>query len=201
MPNQQLSKTGDLSESTSPQQLWSTSPVVGRSQEFLFTTLPPPSLKSEEFIPINKDGDRLDTYCPYPSPDAMDAYHRRANERKVCNSYHLSGECGDMSCPYDHTDVSNTVVEVLRYMLLQHPCSRAGACRSIKCYMGHICQKPNCKAVKSWQCRFNQHAHSLDLDVAQWVAPSEQNEADEDNQSSASGESFESQSPSTVFFN
>ncbi|KAJ5097007.1 Zinc finger CCCH-type [Penicillium angulare] len=202
MPTQQLSKTtSDLTEPPSPQQLWSTSPVVGRSLDFLFTTLPPQSLKSEDFIPINKDGDRLDTYFPHPPPDAMDAYHRRAKERKVCNSYHLSGECGDMSCPYDHGDVSNIVINVLKYILLQHPCSRAGACRSIKCYMGHICQKPNCKAVKSWQCRFNQHAHSLDLNVAQWVAPIDQSEPDEDNHSSISGESFESQSPSTVFFN
>ncbi|KAJ5247141.1 hypothetical protein N7468_002124 [Penicillium chermesinum] len=167
-------------------------------EDFLFATLPPPSLKSEEFIPINKDGERLDTYCAHPSPDAFDAYHRRAKEAKVCNSYHLSGECGDMNCHYDHSDVSNTIIDVLRYICLQHPCPRGGSCRSIKCYMGHICQKPNCKAVKSWQCRFNLRAHSVDLQVAQWVAPIDQPE--EDHRSSISAESFESNSPSTVFF-
>ncbi|KAJ6145386.1 Zinc finger CCCH-type [Penicillium chermesinum] len=182
MPNQQLAKsTGE----ESPKPFWSTTPVVGR-------------LKSEEFIPINKDGERLDTYCAHPSPDAFDAYHRRAKEAKVCNSYHLSGECGDMNCHYDHSDVSNTIIDVLRYICLQHPCPRGGSCRSIKCYMGHICQKPNCKAVKSWQCRFNLRAHSVDLQVAQWVAPIDQPE--EDHRSSISAESFESNSPSTVFF-
>ncbi|KAJ5724405.1 Zinc finger CCCH-type [Penicillium malachiteum] len=201
MPNQQLTRPADHPESPSPKQLWSGSPIVGRSQEFLFSTLPPHSLKSEDFIPINKDGDRLDTYCPHPSPDAMDAYHRRAKERKVCNSFHLSGQCGDMSCQYDHGDVSNTVIDVLRYILLQHPCSRAGACRSLKCYMGHVCQKPNCKAVKSWQCRFNQRAHTIDLNVAQWVSPSDHSDGDDDNHSSISVESFESQSPNTAFFN
>ncbi|KAJ5166754.1 uncharacterized protein N7482_005535 [Penicillium canariense] len=195
MPGQQLSaKLAD----ESPKQLWSTPSIVGRSQEFLFSHLPLMSLKSEEFIAINKDGERLDTYCPHPSPDAMDEYHRRAKEHKVCNSYHLSRECGDMGCQYDHSDVSDTIIEVLRYILLQHPCPRGGACRSIKCYMGHLCQKPNCKAVKSWQCRFNQRAHSLDIQVSQWVTPVEQPDGE---QSSISGDSFEgTTSPSTINF-
>lgn len=185
MPGQTLSaKPAD----ESPKQLWSTPTIVGRSQEFLSTHLPPMSLKAEDFIAVNKDGERLDTYCPHPSADAMDEYHRRAKEHKVCNSYHLSGECGDMSCQYDHSDVSDTIVEVLRYILRQHPCPLAGACRSIKCYMGHLCQKPNCKAVKSWQCRFNHRAHTLDLQVSQWVAPVEQAEGE---QSSMSGDSHE----------
>ncbi|KAJ5915577.1 hypothetical protein N7466_011510 [Penicillium verhagenii] len=201
LPNQQLAKSAD-SESPSPKQLWSSPTVVGRSLEYLTTMLPPHSLKCEEFIPINKDGDRLDTYCPHPAAEAFDEYHRRAKEHRVCNSYHLSGECGDMGCQYDHSDVSNTIIEVLRYILLQHPCSRAGACRSIKCYLGHICQKPNCKAVKSWQCRFNHRTHTLDLQVSQWVAPVDQVDADEDHDasSSISGESFQSQSPSNLTY-
>jgi hypothetical protein len=195
MPSQTLSaKPAD----ESPKQLWSTQTIVGRSQEFLVTHLPPISLKSQDFIAINKDGERIDTYCPHPSPDAMDEYHRRAKDRKVCNSYHLSGECGDMSCQYDHSDVSDTIVEVLRYILRQHPCTKAGSCRSIKCYVGHLCQKPNCKAVKSWQCRFNHRAHTLDLQVSQWVSPVEQSEGE---QSSLSGDSNEgTSSPNTLFF-
>lgn len=195
MPSQTLSaKPAD----ESPKQLWSAPTIVGRSQEFLFTHLPPISLKSQDFIPVNKDGERVDTYCPHPSPDAMDEYHRRAKEHKVCNSYHLSGECGDMSCQYDHSDVSDTIVEVLRYILRQHPCTQAGSCRSIKCYMGHLCQKPNCKAVKSWQCRFNHRAHTIDLQVSQWVSPVEHSEGE---QSSSSGDSNEDTfSPGTLIF-
>ncbi|KAJ5082237.1 Zinc finger CCCH-type [Penicillium argentinense] len=176
MPNQQLPKPGD----ESPKQLWSAPHTVGRSQEFLSTELPPNNGKSNEYIPVNESGERLDTYCPQPSSDALDEYHRRAKSAKVCNSYHLSGECGDMSCPYDHSEVSDEIVEVLRYIVLQHPCSKAGACRSIKCYLGHLCQKPNCKGVKSWQCRFNHRAHTLDLKVAQWVVPVDTEYADFD---------------------
>ncbi|KAJ5544183.1 hypothetical protein N7494_005462 [Penicillium frequentans] len=196
-PNQQLAKSAD-SDSSSPKPLWSSPAVVGRSQEFLAATLPTHSLEFEEYIPINKDGDRLDTYCPHPSPEAFAEYHRRAKRHRVCNSFHLSGECGDMDCQYDHSHVSNTIIEVLRYILLQHPCSRAGACRFIKCFWGHICQTPNCKAIKTFQCRFNHRTHSLDLQVAQWVASVENARADDDRdyQSIISSESFQSQPPS-----
>jgi hypothetical protein len=189
MPSQSLNhhpSSKHSSASDSPKQLWSSPTVVGRSEDFLRSMLPLPSIKTEEFIPVNKDGDRIDPYYPHPSPEAFDEYHARAKEHKVCNSYHLSGECGDMSCTYDHSDVSNVIIDVLRYMLLQHPCSRAGACRSIKCYMGHLCQKPGCKAVKSWQCRFNQAAHTLDLQTARWDVPSDQSQIDQWSVSDAS---------------
>ncbi|KAJ5180585.1 Zinc finger CCCH-type [Penicillium capsulatum] len=195
MPNQELTaKSGE----DSPTKLWSVPPILGRSLEYLSATLPHPGLQSENSIPINKDGERLDLFCPHPSSEAMDRYHRRAKEHKVCNSYHLSGECGDMSCQYDHSDVSDTIIEVLRYILLQHPCPRATTCRSIKCYMGHLCQKPNCKAVKSWQCRFNHRAHTMDLKLSQWVPPVEQIDGE---QSSISGDSYDRESSSPgVFF-
>ncbi|OKP09494.1 hypothetical protein PENSUB_5143 [Penicillium subrubescens] len=195
MPGQTLSVTP---ADESPKQLWSTPTTVGRSKEFLFTHLPPMSLKAEGRIAVNKDGERLDTYCPHPSMDAMDEYHHRAKEHKVCNSYHLSGECGDKSCLYDHSDVSDTIFEALRYILRQHPCPRAGACRSIKCYKGHLCQKPNCRPVGGWPCRFDYRAHILDLKVSQLVPPVAQAEEE---QSQVSGDSHEgTSSPGTLIF-
>lgn len=185
MPNQQLPKPAD----ESPKKLWSTPTIVGRPLELFAATLPSRA-EAEDYIPVNKDRDRLDAYCPHPSADAMDRYHRRAKEAKVCNSYHLSGECGDMSCLYDHGDVSDTIIEVLRYLSLQHPCTKGGACRSIKCYLGHICQKPNCKAVKSWQCRFNHRAHILDLNTDKWITPIEQNDVENSPSLSLSDESI-----------
>lgn len=194
MPTQQVSQNND-----SPSSLWSSSPVVGRTEEFLSTMLPSKSLKSEEFIPINKDGERLDTYSAPPSSQALYEYQRRAKQHKVCNKYHLSGECGDMSCMYDHTDVSDTIIEVLNYMVLQMPCTRLGNCRSIKCYKGHLCQKPGCKAVKNYACRFNHRAHTLDLQVAQWVAPLEQIEAETENLSLSDGSLGDSSADSFHF--
>jgi hypothetical protein len=41
----------------------------------------------------------------------------------------------------------------------------------LKCYLGHLCQKDGCKGTKP--CKFDRHAHTLDLQVAQWVTPIE----------------------------
>lgn len=169
MSNQQLSRT----EEESPKQLWSTPHTTGRSQDEIALHLPPLNLKSTEYIPVNKDGDRLDTYCPAPPQDLLDQYYRQVKVAKLCNQYHLSGECGDMNCKYDHSDVPETVIDVLRHVVLQNPCSKGASCRSIKCSLGHLCQKPNCKGVKSWQCRFNHRAHTVDLEVERWVDPIE----------------------------
>ncbi|KAJ5677219.1 uncharacterized protein N7477_002852 [Penicillium maclennaniae] len=157
MPEQELSKP----TLESPKKLWTT-PTIGK--------------ESQDLIPINKDGDRLDVYCPHPSADAMDRYHRRAKESKVCNSYHLSGECGDMSCPYDHGDVSDTIIDVLKYLSLSST---------------HVLEAelPNCKAVKSWQCRFNHRAHTLDLHTEKWVASVEQTNDENSRSPSISDES------------
>ncbi|CAG8906196.1 unnamed protein product [Penicillium nalgiovense] len=171
MPNQSLNhppSSKHSGASDSPKQLWSSPTVVGRSEDFLRSMLPLPSIKTEEFIPVNKDGDRIDPYYAHPSPEAFDEYHARAKEHKVCNSYHLSGECGDMSCTYDHSDVSNVIID-----------------------------KPGCKAVKSWQCRFNQAAHTLDLQTARWDVPSDQSQMD---QWSVSDASIGELSPSELAF-
>lgn len=201
MSNQQLSRAED----ESPKQLWSTPHITGRSQEQLSLHLPPLNLKSTEYIPVNRDGDRLDTYCPAPSPEALDQYYRRIKVAKICNSYHLSGECGDMGCQYDHSDVPETVIDVLRHIVLQHPCSRAGSCRSIKCSLGHLCQKPNCKGVKNWQCRFNHKAHTVDLEVNRWVDPIEVPGSigipDHDDSPTDGDSEGNATSPSTIFFN
>jgi hypothetical protein len=161
MPSPQLDIPGD-------------SPYHFQSSSAITINLPPKCAKTEKFIPLNKFGERLDVYCPRPSEKAFEEYRLRAQQRKVCNSYQLSGQCGRMNCAYDHGGVSEAVIEVLRYIMLQHPCSRAGSCRSIKCYFGHICQQPGCIGGTNFQCRFNQHAHTPALQVVDWVLPIEQ---------------------------
>ncbi|PLB37911.1 zinc finger CCCH domain-containing protein [Aspergillus candidus] len=164
--NPQVSKQQDRS----PPPPWRT-PVPTRDQAYFSRHLPRDSRKSREFIAVNKNGERLDTYSPLPSPDAWDAYNRRAKQHRLCNKYHLGGECGDLSCEYDHSNLESTCVSVMQYILRQHACSRGPSCRSLKCYLGHICQRDGCKGTKP--CKFSRHAHLLDLDVAQWVAPIE----------------------------
>ena len=165
--NSQLSKQQDQS----PPPPWRT-PVPIRDQSYFSRHLPRDSKKSREFIAVNKNGERLDTYSPLPSSDAWDAYNRRAKQHRLCNKYHLGGECGDLSCEYDHSNLESTCVSVMQYILRQHACSRGPSCRSLKCYLGHICQRDGCKGTKP--CKFSRPAHLLDLDVAQWVTPIEQ---------------------------
>ncbi|PLN86359.1 hypothetical protein BDW42DRAFT_159087 [Aspergillus taichungensis] len=154
----------------SPPASWRT-PVPTRDQSYFSRHLPSDSIKSRDFIAVNKNGERLDTYCPLPSSDAWDAYNRRAKQHRLCNKYHLGGECGDLSCEYDHSNLESTYVNVMQYILRQRPCSRGSSCRSLKCYLGHICQRDGCKDPKP--CKFSRAAHLLDLNVAQWVTPIE----------------------------
>lgn len=52
---------------------------------------PPTNIKSEEYIPVNKDGHRIDTYLPQPPNEDWLVYNRRAKQHKLCNAYHLGG--------------------------------------------------------------------------------------------------------------
>lgn len=151
-----------------------TSPGVGHPEDYITANLPQRSSMTERYIPINKFGERLDFFCPRPTENSFEEYRHRTEQQKVCNSYHLSGKCSKKDCQYGHGSVSESVIEVLRYMMIQYPCSRLGACRSISCFFGHLCQKPGCNAVGKRQCRFIQHAHTLDLQVMKWVAPDEE---------------------------
>lgn len=126
--------------------------------------------QGKKLIPVNKDGERIDTYCPYPPEKSWIYYHRTFKKYKLCNKYHLGGVCRDTDCQYDHTEAESPVLEVMKYILRQTPCRRGGRCRSLKCYTGHICQKENCKG-----CRFPRHAHTLELQVTDWVVPLDEN--------------------------
>lgn len=163
MPQQQFSKTNNDTDD------WTT-PIPTRQQGYYSSILPDNDTKSEEYIPVNKDGDRIDTYLPQPPNEDWTVYNRRAKQHKLCNSYHLGGECGNLSCPFDHSDVDGISLTVMRYIMRQHPCPRGSSCRSIKCYQGHICQKGGCKGQ---QCRFKPTAHSIDIHVVQWDIPIE----------------------------
>ncbi|KAL4894862.1 hypothetical protein BDV59DRAFT_164990 [Aspergillus ambiguus] len=175
--NQQLSKHKPTDNA--PTKLWS--PITPREQGYYAQYLPRINSKSQYFIAVNDENERLDTYCPMPSPDAWDAYTRRARRHKICNKYQLGGECGNLSCEYDHSPVESTIVSVMRFIMRQYSCPKGGRCRSLKCYLGHLCQKDSCKGCKP--CKFDRHAHSLNIRFSQWVTPIEH---EEDHATSAS---------------
>ncbi|KAF9895323.1 hypothetical protein FE257_000227 [Aspergillus nanangensis] len=140
-----------------------------REQDYYAKYLPRITEKAQNSIAINLDDERVDTFCPMPSQEAWDSYSRRAKRQRICNKLHLGGQCGDLSCEYDHSPVDDSILHVMRYIMLQHLCSGGEYCRFLQCYLGHHCQKDGCKGTKP--CRFNRHAHTLDLTVWQWIAP------------------------------
>ncbi|GIK00135.1 hypothetical protein Aspvir_004154 [Aspergillus viridinutans] len=174
MPGQQLSRT----QEDTPSQTLST---VRHYAKYL------PSIDStaEKLIPVNKDGDRIDTYCPMPSKAAWDTYNRRIKQQKLCNKFHLGGDCSDLSCEFDHStsDVDPACLAVMRYMMRQRPCPRGPKCRSLTCYLGHMCQKEGCKCTK-WS-KFGRDTHTMDITIAQWLAPVEHDDQSETTPSEA----------------
>ncbi|KAL3448156.1 hypothetical protein BJX65DRAFT_295352 [Aspergillus insuetus] len=169
-PGQQLSKTPDHSTrlSISPQDKNHTTP---RESEFYSKNLPYMNVKSLDFIPVNKDGERIDTYVPPPSPEVWEGYVQRSKVRKLCNNYHLGGSCGNDICEFDHSPVDSDSLNVMKYILRQHVCSKGTKCRALNCYVGHHCQKGGCRGSKP--CRFGWRGHTLDLTVSQWETPVE----------------------------
>ena len=171
MPEQQLSNQDDT-QTTSPVQ-----------QQKPYAALP--STKTEEPISVNKEGYRIDTYIPSPSTEEWAAYSRRIKQHKLCNSYHLAGECGNLSCGFDHSHADDTSLRVIQYIMRQRPCRNGGTCRWSKCYMGHHCQKDGCTGSKG--CYFNQQAHGVDLKVNKWLMPFDGDTSDAESYSSAEG--------------
>jgi hypothetical protein len=130
-----------------------------RDQEFYAASLPYMNARSLDFIAVNKDGERIDTYVPPPSQDSWDTYARLSKSYRPCNSYHLAGSCNSEKCEF-------------------------AGCRSLKCYFGHHCQKGGCKGAKP--CKFGRHAHTLDVVVAQWDEPIERHTSEDSSASDGS---------------
>ncbi|KAL2857288.1 hypothetical protein BJY01DRAFT_231040 [Aspergillus pseudoustus] len=171
-PGQQLSKTPEHSTRASISSSHEKDNSNVRETEFYAENLPYMNVKSLDCIPVNKDGERVDTYVPPPSPDVWEVYVKRSKVRKLCNNYHLGGSCSNENCEFDHSAVDSNSLNVMKHILRLHVCSKGSNCRVLNCYVGHHCQKGGCRGVKP--CRFGWRAHILDVTVAQWEVPIEQ---------------------------
>lgn len=140
-----------------------TQSIVREMKHYAKMPQSPSSKDGEPLIHVNKNGERIDTAISQPTNEEWNAYARRAKQHKLCNQYHLGGECSNLNCQFDHSNVDDSLIEVMRYIMRQHVCPSGPDCRLSKCYLGHMCQKPGCTGGKP--CRFNQHAHTLDRQV------------------------------------
>jgi len=141
------------------------------------TLLPASTPETEALIPINNDGERIDTFLPKPTSEARELYHQRAKKHKLCNEFHIGGKCQNVTCVFDHSPLEPEAIYVMRYILKEYPCSRKGKCRLAKCTNGHICQKDGCRGGPP--CKLNSHMHDIDPTVVEWLLPVDQPEAED----------------------
>ncbi|KAI7282521.1 hypothetical protein KC345_g3407 [Hortaea werneckii] len=151
----------------------------GRSQDplqnlFDFATgLPQPSSVPAGKVPINKAGDRLDTYIDPPSPYDLEQFKARTKTQKLCNDHHLTGLCPRAaadSCPFDHAPISDGVCNALKQVAYGVPCPRKSGCRRPVCQKGHCCQRTDCRyRGGKFPCKISRGLHSVDMNLAAFV--------------------------------
>lgn len=119
-------------------------------------------------LALNRDGHRIDVLLPKASrEDHITLKNRIQAGQKLCNDYQLTGTCrSGKICQYDHNSLPPELINVLRHLAREIPCSRKGGCRRGTCYKGHVCSKAGCR-----NCKLGYKAHGVDLAVAEWVQP------------------------------
>src|SRR5699024_6411970 len=80
---------------TLPQQ---TSSISSPLDETISDLLPNSTPQNERLIPVNKNGERIDTSLPRPSATSWSMYQRRSRLSKPCNKYHVTGDCYAEDC-------------------------------------------------------------------------------------------------------
>jgi len=85
-----------------------------------------------------------------------------------CKWYHLVNVCpyGDL-CRKDHTEMSQELLSVLRYVTKRIPCTFGSHCYRVDCIFGHVCHNPLCLEEDIATCPF-QNYHDIDPELAGW---------------------------------
>ncbi|KAF2425321.1 hypothetical protein EJ08DRAFT_652114 [Tothia fuscella] len=126
----------------------------------------PLPVPKDGLLPLNRDGMRIDTYIPKPSTADWAAFNERNIHHRLCTKFHLVGWCNSDSCKFSHDPLESDLLNSLRRFARRQVCTKGGACRRVKCYLGHGCNKPGCDGLG---CRFTAHLHGEELEVVEWV--------------------------------
>jgi hypothetical protein len=100
------------------------------------------------FVALNAKGERLDVYMPPVTSDVRHRFSQRVANQKLCNKFHLTGDCPDFAsnnCSFDHSPIDESLRNYLRSIAASTPCTRRSGCKNLMCLNGHVCQKPDCK--------------------------------------------------------
>jgi hypothetical protein len=105
----------------------------------------------------NSRGERIDAIIN-PPPSLV--YAQR--DKKLCNPFHILGECSYINCTYDHGKrLDERAIEARRLLARQKRCLAGLQCRDEKCLAGHQCPDRACARIGSG-CRFPREMHGVD---------------------------------------
>ena len=125
------------------------------------------------FVAVNAKGERLDVYIPPVTTDIRSRFTQRVANQKLCNRFHLTGDCPDHAknnCPFDHSPIDEGLRNYLRSIAAGTPCTRRSLCKNLTCLNGHVCQKSDCKyRGGKLFCKLPGPMHYVQLQFKEWV--------------------------------
>lgn len=113
---------------------------------------------------LNKDDERVDESLGTVSDRAESSLDLRLQQSgKLCNDFHLRGDCLNARCPYAH-EPSLEGEELIAFALKarQTACGTGSRCRFRLCVLGHLCpnQRPRGSACpRAHTCYFKKLHH------------------------------------------
>jgi hypothetical protein len=116
-----------------------------------------PQSASNATVAVNRHGQRIDLPLPRPSAGDQARFESRRHVKKLCNDYHLCGECSNgKDCKFDHESIDEGVRLVLKTSARKIPCKIGPSCRRRDCPNGHHCPyRLNPGGCTNKQCSFN----------------------------------------------
>ncbi|KAK4894779.1 hypothetical protein LTR27_007167 [Elasticomyces elasticus] len=121
-------------------------------------------------VAVNDSGHRLDIQAPFVSQKDDIDYKDRTAKKSLCNTFYLSGRCIRTNCGFDHSPVTEAVLNAHKRNMSRFPCRSGGACRRLGCANAHICQQAACVCRGGNRyCKFTTEVHMQDLTVAKFV--------------------------------
>ncbi|KAL8391817.1 hypothetical protein RB595_002138 [Gaeumannomyces hyphopodioides] len=123
-------------------------------------TAVPTNAKSSSWAVVRKNSadQRVDTQLDYSQLD-----FQQLKQRRLCNNFHLLGECYYPSCHYGHgdrlrADKRTALLAVSRLS----PCPRGLRCTEPRCIYGHRCSRGDCSSPA---CVFPREMHGVDVKI------------------------------------
>ena len=107
---------------------------------------------------------------PPVTAEVRSRFAKRVANKKLCNKFHLAGDCPDGDCPFDHSPIDADLRNYLRSIAAATPCTRRSMCKNLTCLNGHVCQKADCKyRGGKLFCKLPGPMHYVQLQFKEWV--------------------------------